>query len=121
MARGSSGSAAAQAAARNGTLNVVSPLGEATVQNSPMAPRLGSLEGKTVCMLWNGSSKSNVTLPAIAEALLRKYPTAKVIPYTQMPHSSRAPAPGTNTSDGDAIAASLREKGCDAVISGNGG
>jgi len=102
-------------------LKVVSPLGEVTVEEGTMAPRLDTLEGKTICMTWNGSFKSNVTLTVIAELLSKKYPTIKVIPYTEMPRSFKVPAPGTTSPEQTTLAATFKENGCDAVISGNGG
>lgn len=102
-------------------LKVVSPLGETTIEERAMAPRLDTLEGKTIGLIWNGAFKSNVTLSVIADSIRSKYPTARVIPYTDMPKSSKAPAPGTTDPDQLALVAALKKKGCDAVISGNGG
>jgi hypothetical protein len=102
-------------------LKVVSPLGEVTIEERTMVPRLDTLDSKTICLLWNGSFKSSLTLSVIAELLIKKYPTVKVIPYTEMPRSFKAPAPGTITPERVALAATFKEKGCDAVISGNGG
>jgi len=110
---------AGPAAAKEATYAVVSPLGESTVKMITMAPRLDTLEGKTICMVWNGMFKGEVTLPVIAEWLKKKYPTAKVIPYTDMPReSSWLPWPAKTQED---LAAVYKEKGCQAVISGNGG
>src|SRR5687768_7670679 len=47
--------------------SVVSPLGDSTVQKSAMAPRLNTLDGKTVAMVWNHSFKADITFPAIEE------------------------------------------------------
>jgi len=106
---------------KNTSLKVLSPLGDKTVEDITMAPRLDSLEGKTICLVANGSFKSNVTLSVIAELLSKQYPTAKLIPYTEMPRSFKAPAPGTTTAERTALEAAFKEKACDAVISGNGG
>jgi hypothetical protein len=147
---------------------VVSPLGDPTVKMIPMAPRLNTLAGKKVCMVWNQAFQSHVTLPAIAESLKEKYPDIRIIPYTEIdaaiqaagrkgaapqpsgrrprpgtpfggrrpipgrgvPPGPRGPAPAGDASeaDGDASAAEaavlqavLKEKGCEAIISGNGG
>jgi len=94
--------------------SVVSPLGEQTVKMLEMAPRLDSLANKTVCMVSNNSFKVNVTHPAIEKALKEKYPGIKIVPYSEMPRAySRA--------SWDAMPGEFRRKGCDAVISGNGG
>lgn len=121
MAEEKSNPVSRQESLKGADLKVVSPLGEVTVEEVTMVPRLDTLEGKTICLTWNGSFKSNVTLPVIAELLLKKYPTVKVIPYTEMPRAFKAPAPGTTSPGRIALAAAFKEKGCDAVISGNGG
>jgi hypothetical protein len=110
-----------QASLKDASLGVVSPLGDETVEEITMAPRLDTLAGKTICLVANGSFKSNVTLSVIAALLTKAYPTAKVVPYTEMPRSFRAPAPGETTPERTALEAAFRERGCDAVISGNGG
>jgi hypothetical protein len=106
---------------KNAALKVVSPLGDETVEEITMAPRLDSLEGKTICLVANGSFKSNVTLSVIAKLLSKTFTTAKVIPYTDMPKSFNAPPPGTKTKERTTLESAFREKGCDAVITGNGG
>lgn len=121
MAEKKSSPVSEQAFPKNAALKVVSPLGDETVEEITMAPRLDSLEGKTICLVANGSFKSNVTLSVIADLLSKKYATSKVIPYTDMPRSFKAPPPGTMTTERTALEAVFREKGCDAVITGNGG
>jgi hypothetical protein len=121
MAKAKNSPVSSQESLKDASLKVVSPLGEVTVEEQNMVPRLDMLEGKTICFTWNRSFKSNVTLSVIAESLLKKYPTAKVIPYTEMPRSFKAPAPGTTSPEQIALATAFKEKGCDAVISGNGG
>ena len=100
---------------------VVSPIGESTVKRAAMAPRLDTLAGKTVCMVWNSAFKSDVTLPAIGETLKKQYPGVKIVPYTDMPNAFLPEPPGTPRKQSEALQALYKEKGCDAVISGNGG
>ncbi len=100
--------------------SVVSPLGDPTVDMIEMAPRLDTLAGKTVCLVWNHTFKSNITLPAIGESLKKKYPDIKIIPYTEIDAAIRATGGGF-PADAATLRAALKEKGCDAVISGNGG
>src|SRR5687768_14916094 len=64
--------------------SVVSPLGDPVVKMITMAPRLDTLAGKTVAMVWNHAFKADITLPAIAESLKEKYPGIKIIPYTEI-------------------------------------
>jgi len=100
---------------------VLSPLGESTAKTTAMAPRLDTLDGKTVCLVWNYAFKADVTLPAIAEELKRLYPTIKIVPYTAMPLAPLPEAPGTPKRDSDALQAAYKAKGAQAVIAGNGG
>src|SRR5688572_25238329 len=99
---------------------VVSPLGESTVKTAAMAPRLETLAGKTVCLVWNRSFKSDVTLLAIAEALRKQYPTIKIVPYSAMPMAPLPEPPGEPRKESEALQAAFKAKGCDAVIAGNG-
>lgn len=121
MATDRSNSMAGQGVVQNAEFKVVSPLGETTVDEITMAPRLDTLEGKTICLIWNSAFKSNVVLSVMADLLRKKYPKARVIPFNDMPPSSKAPAPGATDPEQMALVAALKNRGCDAVISGNGG
>ena len=121
MAEEKIGPVSGQESFRGEQFEVLSPLGEETVEDLTMVPRLDTLEGKTICLVANRAFKSTTTLPVIAESLLKKYPTTKVIPYSEMPTSFKAPAPGNITPERASLTAAFKEKGCDAVISGNGG
>jgi hypothetical protein len=94
--------------------SVISPLGENTVKMIEMAPRLATLSNKTVCMVSNSAFKVNITMPAIAKLLQENYPGIKVVPYTEM-------ATAYSGADYEAMPGQFKKKGCDAVISGNGG
>ena len=102
---------------------VVSPRGKAVVtEKQGPAPRLDTLEGKTVCEIWNASFAGDVTFPIIEKMLRERYPDVKVIPYTEFPwttiDSLRGPIKAKMLGT---VRAALVEKGCDAVITGNGG
>ena len=121
FAVGSPQCAAAAAPSAEPVYQVVSPLGESTVKMTTMAPRLDTLAGKTVCMVWNNAFKSDVTLPVIGEELKKQYPGVKIVPYTDMPNAFLPEPPGTPRKQSEALQALYQEKGCNAVISGNGG
>jgi alcohol dehydrogenase class IV len=101
-------------AAAEPVYSVVSPLGDVTVEMIEMGARLDTLSNKTVCMVSNNAFKVNVTMPAVAKALQERYPGLKIVPYDDLP---RAP----NVDNMSAMPAAYKSKGCDAVISGNGG
>jgi hypothetical protein len=101
-------------------LDVVSPLGLDTVKRAGAAPRLDTLRGKTVCEVWNGVFKGDVTFPVIRKLLQARYPDLEVIPYTAFPHAPGSDNPARQRELAREIAQLAKEKGCDAVISGNG-
>jgi hypothetical protein len=100
---------------------VVSPLGESTAEMGEMARRLDTLDGKTVCMVWNYAFKADVTLPAIGEALKKRYPNVKIVSYREMPLAPLPDLPGFPLKESEDLKAALKKLGCDAVIVGNGG
>jgi len=100
---------------------VVSPVAERSIDMITMAPRLDTLEGKTVCELWNEAFKSNVTFSAIRELLKKKYPGIKIIPYTEMPKHHSMEDQGKTNEGSEELIAALKEKRPDALISGNAG
>jgi hypothetical protein len=72
-------------------------------------------------MVSNGGFKSHVTFPVIENLLRKDYPNLTLIPPDDMPRPQKPPAVGAKDQATDAMIAALKEKGCQAVISGNGG
>ena len=101
-------------------LEVVSPAGINAVKISGAAPRIDDLNGKTVCEVWNGVFKGDITFPMIRKLLKEKYPGVKIIPYTEFYHLPGSDVPQHQRELAQRIVAAAREKGCDALISGNG-
>ena len=101
-------------------LDVVSPEGLQAVKQSGAARRIESLDGKTVCEIWNGVFKGDVTFPLIRALLKARYPRLRVIPYTEFPHAPGSDKPARQRELATEIARLVREKGGDAAISGNG-
>lgn len=75
------------------------------------APRLDTLEGKTICELSNDSWQALRTFPYLRDLLKKQFPTAQIIPWTEFPTAI----------DSADVAAALKKAKCDAVIIGNGG
>jgi hypothetical protein len=100
------------------TYPVVSPIGEVNIEMIKMVPRLDTLSNKTVCLISNSSFKVDVTMPAIEKELKQKYPGIKIIPPEQMPLTE---LPGARPGNWDTMPAEIANKGCNAVVSGNGG
>jgi hypothetical protein len=101
-------------------LAVVSPLGVEAVKLSGTAPRLANLDGKTVGEIWNGVFKGDITFPIIRRVLNERFPKLRIIPYTEFPHAHGSDNPTQQRERAQQVAALARDKGCDAVISGNG-
>ena len=99
---------------------VVSPVGGEAVAQRSIAPRLQDLNGRTVGEIWNGVFKGDQTFPVIRQLLKQRYPAVKIVPYTEFPHIYGGDNPTAQKQLAKQLAALAKEKGCDAVISGNG-
>lgn len=99
---------------------VVSPVGRSSVKMIGMAPRLETLDGKTIAVV-GGSFMASITHPEIKRLILEKYPTAKVLLLNEIGSAGVYPAPGITRRSKDVFQKRLQELGVDAVISGNCG
>ena len=93
------------------TLELHNPTGALEV-TSLYAPRLDTLEGKTICEISDAMWEDHRTFPLIRKLLQERFPTAKIIPYSEFPT-------GTAGIDSDETANLVKERGCDAAIVGN--
>ena len=100
---------------------VLSPLGESTVEVPATVRFLPDLKGKTICEVRNGLFKSEVSFPIIRELLQKRYPDLKVIPYSEFPTQWAQPHTAEILKRVDTAVALMVQKGCDAVITGNAG
>ena len=99
---------------------VVSPVGQSSVELIDQAPRLESLDGKTIAVV-GVSFMTSVTHPEIKRLILENYPTARVILTDEIGICGPYPAPGVRRKSKEEFQQKLRELKVDAVISGNGG
>ena len=106
---------------KNENFEVITPLGSETIQGKGAAKRLDTLNGKTVCEMWNGDFKGDFTFPIYRELLKERFPDVRIIPFTEFPYSSLRGTPAHQRELDDQMVALAKEKGCDAVITGNGG
>ncbi|MDP6350958.1 MAG: hypothetical protein QF926_14575 [Alphaproteobacteria bacterium] len=101
---------------RAGAYAVVWPRSEKAVAITELAPRLDTLEGKTVCQLWDYMFRGDEIFPILETALAERYPGIDFIGYDRFG--------STHGEDEAAIIAGLPDKlrdlGADAVISGMG-
>ena len=101
-------------------LEVISPAGVQRVSQKGIAPRLETLAGKRIGEVWNGVFRGDETFPVLREMLLERFPDVTIVPYTEFPHFPGDDRPAAQQEMGRRIAAIAKEKGCDAIISGNG-
>ncbi len=100
--------------------SVVSPVGQSVVRPIGQAPRLPTLDGKTIAIV-GGSFMAAVTHPELKRLILEEYPTAKVYVLGEIGSAGVFPGPGIRRKSVEQFQAKLKELGVDAVISGNGG
>lgn len=102
------------------TFNVVSPVGFSTVEPIEMAPRLTTLDGKTIAIVGE-DFMYNITHPELKRLIQEHYPTAKIIMYDELPIAGPYPAPGITRQSTELFRQRLIDLKVDAVIAGNGG
>ena len=100
---------------------VISPVGLPRTQDKGIAPRLDSLEGKTIGEVYNHHFKGDQMFGLYRELLKQRYPGIRIIPYTELPASFVGGDTATHRRVAQEVATLAREKGCDALITGNGG
>ncbi|MCQ2197850.1 MAG: hypothetical protein MJZ60_10060 [Bacteroidaceae bacterium] len=99
---------------------VVSPVGRSTVEMIQQAPRLTTLNGKTIAVV-GVSFMSKVTHPEIKRLILKHYPDAHVILLDEIGVAGVYPAPGIRRRSVEEFEEKLKSMHVDAVIAGNGG
>jgi hypothetical protein len=91
-------------------LVLISPVNEATVAESALAPRLSGLQGKRLGLLDNSKSKAGKMLDTVATILNTRYGFTDIVRHRK-PSASKPAAPETI----DALV-----KTCDLVVVGVG-
>lgn len=96
---------------------VVYPLGRLTQQPSVSASGLESLDGMRIAQLSNHKFGSEITFKLLEKALKKRYPLVEFVS-----HETFGDMYGPQESEViKALPRKLKDLGCDAVISGNGG
>jgi hypothetical protein len=95
---------------------VVWPRSERTVETKPLAPRLGTLEGKTVAFLWDYLFRGDEIWPTLKETLAGRFPGMRFIDWDEF---------GSTHGDEEhkvlaELPAKLKAMKVDAVVSGMG-
>ena len=105
----------------NQTLGVVSPEGLALGSTKGISPHLDTLEGKTIGEVYNNHFKGELMFRTYRELFKEKFRGVKIIPYDEFPIVYVGGDPASQKKIAREIAAIAKQKGCDALITGNGG
>ncbi len=92
------------------------PRGEKTVAIAPLAPRLDTLEGKTVAFLWDYLFRGDEIFPILERELSAAYPDMKFVGYNTF-GSTHGSEEGRIIAD---LPRTMAENNVDAIISGMG-
>ncbi len=97
------------------TYKTLWPRGRKALKMGSFAQRLKTLEGKTVCELWDGIFRGDEIFPMLEKKLSERYPGVKFVSWTDFPRGRDHGLPDWKTHPG-----LMAEKGCDAVMVGTG-
>lgn len=103
-----------------GTYDVLSPVGQSTVEMIEQAPRLDTFDGKTIALV-GGSFMASVTHVELKRLILESFPTARVYLLSEIGSAGLFPGPRVQKPQVMQFQQRLMDYGVDAVISGNGG
>lgn len=103
------------------TVGVISPAGLPLGEARNISPPLDTLDGKTIGEVYNNHFKGELMFQTCRRLFGEKFCGVKVIPYTEFPIVYVGGDPASQKKTAHEIAAIAREKGCDALITGNGG
>lgn len=67
---------------------LINPQGTIAIKEMKLAPRITTLEGKTIVLRWNGKHNGDNYLNRVAELLAEKVPSAKVIKLYELDKST---------------------------------
>jgi hypothetical protein len=82
----------------------------------PLAPRVASLQGKTIALLWDYVYRGDEIFPVVQEALARRFPGVQFVGYDVFGPTFGGREHQTIT----ALPAKLRQHRVEAVISATG-
>jgi hypothetical protein len=100
---------------------MISPEGLPVGAARNVSRHLDTLEGKTIGEVYNNHFKGELMFQTYRRLFKEKFSGVKVIPYDEFPIVYVGGDPASQKKIAREIAAIAKEKGCDALITGNGG
>ena len=103
------------------TMKVISPEGLPLGATDEVSRALGDLSGKTIGEVYNNHFKGELMFRTYRRLFEEKYPGIRIIPYDEFPIVYVGGDAASQKRIAKEIAALAKEKGVDAIITGNGG
>ena len=103
------------------TMKVISPEGLPLSAAGTVSRPLDDLSGKTIGEVYNNHFKGELMFSTYRRLLREKYPGIKIIPFDEFPIVYVGGDAASQKRIAKEIAAIAKEKGCHAIITGNGG
>lgn len=102
-------------------MGVISPEGLSPSVTGNISQHIDTLDGKTICEVYNNHFKGELMFHTYRRLFKEKFGGVKIIPYDEFPIVYVGGDPASQKKIAKEIAATARDKGCDALITGNGG
>jgi len=102
-------------------ISVISPEGLPLGATRNITPHLSTLDGKTIGEVYNNHFKGELMFETYRRLFKEKYKNVKIIPFTEFPIVYVGGDAESQKKIAREIAALAKEKGVDALITGNGG
>jgi hypothetical protein len=103
------------------TLKVISPEGLPLGATGGVSRPLDTLRGKTIGEVYNNHFKGELMFQTYRRLFEDRYPGVRIIPFDQFPIVYVGGDAASQKRTAKEIAAIAKAKGCDAIITGNGG
>jgi hypothetical protein len=100
---------------------VVSPEGLPQGESSGLSPHLDSLDGKTIGEVYNNHFKGELMFRTYRRLFSERFKGVKSIPFDEFPIVYVGGDPASQKKIAQEVAALAKQRGCHALITGNGG
>ena len=105
----------------NAKMGVISPEGRQLRAVGAASRHLDTLEGKTIGEVYNNHFNGELMFETYRRLFTERYPDIKIVPFTEFPIVYVGGDAASQKKTAREIAALAKERGVDALISGNGG